>query len=542
MFETGTIDGAGGAQATGLDVLAELEALSGQLSALVVRAASAPRWGGATRARVLGLLDRLPGLVAGVRSPVLVAQQSAAEAVGGERSFLDARARLTGSTRFQAEREVRTAQALGALGSVRDAVVGGVMPVGHADVLARTLDAASAQVGALLRSPEAQAKVVELARGADAREFSRSLSALVAEHDASHLEHQRDAARRARFLVLSHSPEGTFLKGRLDPVAGHALARALDATGHRQDAERSAEQARADALTALAQHASTAGTRSSRALTQDATAGEPELWRGPTQDATADDDPGGSLPDGAGTAPAAHVSLLVPAATWVAVRTAASRRRERAGRGRSGARTGFEADGSSGVGSSGVTAAADACDAVRADGRSGGGMAAPDPAQLRADVPRLVPAVSEEGTVLSADELAVALCDCTMTRVVMGAQGVPLDVGRGRRMFGPAQRLAVVARDRQCAWNGCSVAARYCEVHHVRWWHRDRGPSDVSNGVLLCSFHHHEVHRLDLDIEPVAGPREAGPVPGAVARRRYTFRTHDGRIHNGPPGRPPDSG
>lgn len=100
----------------------------------------------------------------------------------------------------------------------------------------------------------------------------------------------------------------------------------------------------------------------------------------------------------------------------------------------------------------------------------------------------------------------------------------------------------MVARDRQCAWNGCSVAARYCEVHHVRWWHRDRGPSDVSNGVLLCSFHHHEVHRLDLDVERVLGARETGPTPGAVARMRYAFHTRDGRVYNAPPGRPPDSG
>ena len=120
----------------------------------------------------------------------------------------------------------------------------------------------------------------------------------------------------------------------------------------------------------------------------------------------------------------------------------------------------------------------------------------------------LVPATSEDGKVVSASELAAALCDCAMTRVVMDAQGVPLDVGRTKRMFTPAQRKAVVARDRVCAWNGCGVPPAYCQVHHVAWWHRDGGRTDLANAVLLCDFHHHEVHRLDLGIT-----RELAPSP-----------------------------
>ncbi|WP_244937794.1 DUF222 domain-containing protein, partial [Cellulomonas uda] len=71
---------------------------------------------------------------------------------------------------------------------------------------------------------------------------------------------------------------------------------------------------------------------------------------------------------------------------------------------------------------------------------------------------RVERARAEDGTVVSSHELAAALCDCAMTRVVMDERGVPLDVGRTRRMFTPAQRRAVVVRDQVCAWNGCSVA------------------------------------------------------------------------------------
>lgn len=128
------------------------------------------------------------------------------------------------------------------------------------------------------------------------------------------------------------------------------------------------------------------------------------------------------------------------------------------------------------------------------------------------------------------------LCDCRLTRVVMGADSVPLDLGRTHRLFTGAQRRAATVRDGGCGWPSCGAAARWCELHHIRWWDRDGGGSDLDNAVLLCSYHHHLVHRRELTITR----RPPGP-PDAAARRtaEYVFTTPDGRTLAGTP--PPPS-
>lgn len=78
--------------------------------------------------------------------------------------------------------------------------------------------------------------------------------------------------------------------------------------------------------------------------------------------------------------------------------------------------------------------------------------------------------------------------------LVLGGRGEALDLGRAARLFTPAQKLALVERDGGCAWPGCHRPPSHTQAHHIRWWKRDRGPTDLSNGVMLCSHHHHRVH------------------------------------------------
>jgi 5-methylcytosine-specific restriction protein A len=46
-------------------------------------------------------------------------------------------------------------------------------------------------------------------------------------------------------------------------------------------------------------------------------------------------------------------------------------------------------------------------------------------------------------------------------------------------------------------------------VHHIRWWERDRGPTDLDNGVLLCTGCHHRIHDDGWEIRVDGAGREA---------------------------------
>jgi hypothetical protein len=80
-------------------------------------------------------------------------------------------------------------------------------------------------------------------------------------------------------------------------------------------------------------------------------------------------------------------------------------------------------------------------------------------------------------------------CDCTVGRVVMRGDSEVLDLGRRTRLVAPAQRRALVHRDRHCAFPGCDRPHRWCDAHHLVPWQHG-GPTDLGNLVLLCRRHH----------------------------------------------------
>jgi 5-methylcytosine-specific restriction protein A len=67
------------------------------------------------------------------------------------------------------------------------------------------------------------------------------------------------------------------------------------------------------------------------------------------------------------------------------------------------------------------------------------------------------------------------------------------------------------------------------EAHHIDWWDRDLGPTNLSNGVLLCCYNHHLLHRAQWVIRvrdgrvwfippPHIDPQQR-PRPGNTLRR-----------------------
>ncbi len=97
------------------------------------------------------------------------------------------------------------------------------------------------------------------------------------------------------------------------------------------------------------------------------------------------------------------------------------------------------------------------------------------------------------GEPLSATAIRRLACEANIIPVVLGGKGEILDLGRSRRLFSPAQRKAMRLRDQHCRAEGCSVPARWCEAHHWIPWSKG-GKTDLDDGVLGCSFHHHLLH------------------------------------------------
>jgi len=100
---------------------------------------------------------------------------------------------------------------------------------------------------------------------------------------------------------------------------------------------------------------------------------------------------------------------------------------------------------------------------------------------------------------VSVGALRRAAADAEIIPAVLGGVSEVLDWGRSRRLFTPTQRLALVERDGGCAW--CNAPPSWCEAHHIDWWERDTGPTDLGNAVLMCARCHHRIHRDGWDID-----------------------------------------
>jgi hypothetical protein len=118
-------------------------------------------------------------------------------------------------------------------------------------------------------------------------------------------------------------------------------------------------------------------------------------------------------------------------------------------------------------------------------------------------------------------------CDADIIPVLLGSQGRILDIGRTTRVFPPHIRKALTARDQGCAFPGCTIPAPWCEAHHITYWSHG-GTTSTDNGTLLCSHHHHLIHKEQWQIHVKTGiPWFIPPPhidPRQIPRRNNYFR------------------
>jgi hypothetical protein len=103
-------------------------------------------------------------------------------------------------------------------------------------------------------------------------------------------------------------------------------------------------------------------------------------------------------------------------------------------------------------------------------------------------------ATVDDGTRITAAQARRLACQAGVIPAVLGGASQPLDLGRTRRLFTPAQRTALALRHPACRAEGCEVPASWCEAHHARTPWAKGGKTDLADGMLLCPWHHHRAH------------------------------------------------
>ena len=113
-----------------------------------------------------------------------------------------------------------------------------------------------------------------------------------------------------------------------------------------------------------------------------------------------------------------------------------------------------------------------------------------DHTQLTAD---LAAAGVDTGDQISASEARRLACGAGILPAILNGPSLPLDLGRTRRFFNEAHRVALAVRHSTCLADGCDRPYAWTELHHRDPW-ATGGRTDLDKAEPLCGFHHHRIH------------------------------------------------
>jgi hypothetical protein len=404
---------------------------------------------------------------------------------------------LVNITPFTARARAKTAVALLAdprlspeLTETRAAAAAGQISTAHVRVIAdtvRTLSTPPAGAGltdeVVDAETRADAQQVQVAHAAvldpaQTRMLATRTLAVLDPDAGDRLAHDEDARDQLRGLTLSRQSSGLVnLTGTLTPQCAGVLATAIDAA--------SAPRPAAD------------GSRDTRTPAMRRHDGLQHVLE---QVVAAD----GLLPSTHGSP--YRLVVTVPHATLTAEldRRTGTRRPSGWATTRS---TGWDTCRDSGPDATGNTAPATNASEPASTGSTAQGSAVPPTFQrsqpgrdshAATDEPHPVqPGLLPDGWPISPLTAQVLACTADLVPVLIDDQHQPLDVGDTQYPFPSKIRTAIIARDKGCTYPGCGAPAPWCDVHHLIRF-RDRGPTSVDNGALLCGRHHRYVHALHL--------------------------------------------
>jgi hypothetical protein len=132
-------------------------------------------------------------------------------------------------------------------------------------------------------------------------------------------------------------------------------------------------------------------------------------------------------------------------------------------------------------------------------------------------------AETTEGSQLSADQLLRIADQAEIWPTIIDRNGVPLALGRTRRIATRGQTMALIAREGGCSFPGCDHPPQWCDRHHILDWILG-GRTGLDNLTLLCRYHHTHFLQKRLELPHQCG-WFAGMDTAAVDRPRTTTPT-----------------
>jgi hypothetical protein len=131
----------------------------------------------------------------------------------------------------------------------------------------------------------------------------------------------------------------------------------------------------------------------------------------------------------------------------------------------------------------------------------------------------------DTGEELPAGTLRRLACDADLIPAVLDSASVPLDLGRTHRLVAFALWMALIARDRHCAFPGCRRPPIMCHAHHIRHW-ADGGVTSLDNLVLLCGTHHRLIHDTPWQVRLSREDRRPEFLPPPTRHRQHRWIRH----------------
>jgi hypothetical protein len=102
---------------------------------------------------------------------------------------------------------------------------------------------------------------------------------------------------------------------------------------------------------------------------------------------------------------------------------------------------------------------------------------------------------------VSAETVDRLLCGGKTEFLVFDQSGHLIETEKEQRLFSPRQREFLSAKFGGCMDPNCDRPPLWSEAHHIQFFKRDGGKTEVRNGILLCKYHHLKYHNEHFEIK-----------------------------------------